>query len=612
MISENTGTGVIKIRRHTLSVLLLSLLFSGCGTVPQEVSIVQVVLEEGEGFIAEDYVCAVPRGEDAVFSVAPSAGYAVTGTDYEGAVLADGILTVPAVRYSTVVSLRTERGVSIFYNANGGKRLDGGSALESVEIPTVNTHLRLNTSIGVDLFCRDGFTLTGWNTEPDGSGSAVGLGSRVDWQEGLTLYAQWTQWTPAEAFSWEPEGNGVRIIRCTADKETLVIPGTLHGLPVYTIGQDACAGGMYTRLILPQGLKRVEEGAFADSAVQEVWLSDDIESITDYAFTGCDDLRRLHINAVAPPVYSGNYFATFADKFDRLLCLSDRKKLVLFSGSSTRFGYDSVLMDQSLPDYEIINMGVFAYTSATPQLYLILGCMKEGDILLHAPEFDAAKRQFCTRSDLEDSFFCMMEANYDMVSRLDLRECDSVFTGLTAYLFAKTGMKPKDYGLSPGSFDEDGNPVAESSYNEYGDYCLYRSNADDDQPIYDLPVDYTVRSFPKAQFIDPLNAVYQRFLDRGIRVYFTYAPRNQYAISADSTSDARAELDAWFRENLSVPVISDLEDSLYPGRFLYNTDNHLSTEGVAIRTHRILEDLDRQWRMEDDKASGETVASGGG
>lgn len=600
MISEKTRTGGIKIRQIILLFLLLSLLFSGCGTVPQEVSTVQVVLEAGEGFIAADYVCTVPRGGDAVFSVAPSTGYAVTGTDYEGAVLSDGILTVPAVRYNIVVSLRTEKGVSIFYNANGGRRLDGGDALESVEVPTLNTHLRLNTSIGVDLFCRDGFTLTGWNTEPDGSGETVGLGSRVDWQEGLTLYAQWTQWTPATAFTWEPEGDGVRITYCTADEETLVVPGTLDGLPVYTIGQDACAGGAYTRLILPRGLRRVEKGAFADSEVCEVWLSDDIESVTDYAFTGCGNLQSLHINAAEPPVYSGNYFATFADKFDRLLYLSDRKKLVLFSGSSTRFGYDCAFMDQSLPDYEIINMGVFAYTSATPQLYLILGCMKEGDILLHAPEFDAAQRQFCTRSDLEDSFFCMMEANYDMVSRLDLRECTSVFTGLTAYLSAKAGMEPKDYSLSPSIFDEDGNPVAEPSYNEYGDYCLYRANADDDQPIYGLPVDYTVRSFPKTQFIEPLNAVYQRFLDRGIRVYFTYAPRNQYAISADSTPDARAKLDAWFRENLTVPVISDLEESLYPGRFLYSTDNHLSTEGVAIRTHRILEDLERQWRMEED------------
>ncbi len=584
--------------RRALPVILL-LLLCACGAGTEDPDLVQVVLERGEGFTAEEYVRSVPRGADAVFDLTLEPGYAVVGTDREEAVFDGGRLTVLNARYNTVVSLRVERGVSLFYCANGGTRLDGGDPEEAVEVPTAKIHLRLNTAVGTDMFARDGYTLTGWNTMPDGSGTAVGLGSRVDWTEGLTLYAQWAQWAPEDEFTWESEGNGVRITGCTGDANTLVIPGELNGLPVCTVGKDACAGGGYTALILPPGLRRVETGAFADSAVREVWLSDDIESITDYAFTGCNHLQTLHINAVEAPVYSGSYFATFADKFDRLLSLAGRRKIVLFSGSSTRFGYDSALLDQTFPDYEVVNMGVFAYTGAAPQLLLILDRMGEGDILLHSPEFDAAQRQFCTRSDLEDNFFCMMEANYDMVSLLDMRECASAFTGLTGYLSAKAGMEPKAYSLSPAGFDEDGAPVPEPSYNEYGDYCLYRPNAEDDQPVYGLPVDYTVRSFPKAQFLDPLNAMYRRFLDRGVRVYFTYAPRNRLALSEDSTPEARAALDAYFREKLCVPVILDIEESLWSGRYLSGTDNHLSTEGVAIRTKQIIAGLSAQLEREE-------------
>ena len=588
------------MRHIALTALLfaLSLLLCACEAAPQSPQTVRLVLEQGEGFTAESYVRTVRRGEDAVFRIAPQPGYAVLGADCDGATYQDGALTLPGARYSTVVSLRMQEGLPIRYSANGGTRIDGGDPTQPIEIPTANTHLRLNTSTGYDLFVRSGYTLSGWNTRADGSGTAVGLGSRVAWTQGLTLYAQWTAWNREEEFVWEREGDGVRIIGFCGDTRTLAIPATVDGLPVYTVGKDACAGGAYTRLILPPGLRRVEEGAFAHSAVREVWLFDDIESVTDYAFSGCDSLQTLHINAVEAPVYSGNYFATFADKFDRLLSLSDRRKLVLFSGSSTRFGYDSAVLDEALADYALVNMGVFAYTSATPQLLLILGCMREGDILLHSPEFDAAQRQFCTRSDLEESFFCMMEANYDMVARLDLRQCASAFVGLTAYLAAKEGMLEKDYSLSPASFDEDGNPSPTPTYNEYGDYCLYRPNAGDDAPVYGLPVDYTVRSFPAAQFIDPLNAVYRRFIDRGVRVYFTYAPRNRYALSEDSTPQARSELDAWLADRLIVPVISDIEESLYPGTLLFGTDNHLSTEGVQIRTKRILADLQRQWEKE--------------
>ena len=103
------------------------------------------------------------------------------------------------------------------------------------------------------------------------------------------------------------------------------------------------------------------------------------------AVQDCPNLQTLRLQAATAPKYSGGYFATFADKYDRLLALRQQKKLVLFSGSSTRFGYDSALLDEALPDYQVVNMGVFAYTNATPQLLLILDCMQAGDILLDSP-----------------------------------------------------------------------------------------------------------------------------------------------------------------------------------------------------------------------------------
>ena len=37
-----------------------------------------------------------------------------------------------------------------------------------------------------------------------------------------------------------------------------------------------------------------------------------------------------------------------------------------------------------------------------------------------------------------------------------------------------------------------------------------------------------------------------------------------------------------------MPVLTDLESSLVSGRYLCGTDNHLSTEGVALRTAEIV------------------------
>ena len=48
-------------------------------------------------------------------------------------------------------------------------------------------------------------------------------------------------------------------------------------------------------------------------------------------------------------------------------------------------------------------------------------------------------------------------------------------------------------------------------------------------------------------------------------VYFAYSPRNAQAVSPDSTPEARAELDAYLRRELCVPVITPLEDSVGQG-----------------------------------------------
>ena len=245
-----------------------------------------------------------------------------------------------------------------------------------------------------------------------------------------------------------------------------------------------------------------------------------------------------------------------------------------------------------IPDYEIVNMGVFAYTNALPQLDLIRKNMKEGDILIHSPEFDAAKRQFCTTNAFDDKFFNMIEADYDLLARLDYRDYEGILSAFTTYQNVRRGMEAKSYSVSASDYDEDGRQVSSPSYNKYGDYIVYRPNASDDAPIYDLPVNYTAGAFSKALYIDPLNAVYDNFTADGIRVLFTYAPRNKSALSEESDAAALAELDAWFRETLHTEVISPIEDSLYPGRYLFGTDNHLSTDGVAIRSERIRRDLE--------------------
>ena len=95
-----------------------------------------------------------------------------TGTGYT--------LSLPEVRYSTAVAVTAEKSDTVLYYRDN-------LVSDWIEAPVTASHLRVNTAIQGELFNNPGHTLTGWNTAPDGSGQAVGLGSRT--APGSRLYA---------------------------------------------------------------------------------------------------------------------------------------------------------------------------------------------------------------------------------------------------------------------------------------------------------------------------------------------------------------------------------------------------------------------------------------
>ncbi len=479
-------------------------------------------------------------------------------------------------------------GPSIRYEGNGGtlRAWEG----DAIALPVDNAHLRVNTAQGTGYFRREGYVLTGWNTAPDGSGERIGLGSRTERRDGLALYAQWAKVSPEGSFSYEFREGQAWITGYSGAAPRCVVPEELGGSPVRGICAGAFRDGAFEELILPHTLYTVECGAFHGCAVREITLFDTLREVSDESFQDCRGLKTLHVNAATSPVYSGSYFDTFSDKYDWLLSLKGRKKLVLASGSSGRYGYDSPALAAAFPDYVPANMGVYAYTNALPQLELIRGLMEEGDVLLSAPEFDAAEEQFCASSRLDAPFWAMMESNYDAAALLDLRNYSGVLDSLGEYLAARRGMAGRNYGESPASYDDDGNRYAFATYNQYGDLTLPRPNGERDVCLRHNIADYTTANITPGR-VEALNDVYRRFLDGGIAVYFTYTPRNRNSLTADSTPATRRELHNYLTEHLCVPVISDIEDSLYAGNYFYLIDSHLSGEGAAIRTKRVIEDL---------------------
>ena len=479
---------------------------------------------------------------------------------------------------------------------------------DHMEIPMSKDQLRPNTPLGQQMYKRAGYQPLCWNTKEDGSGENIPFGSRADGEAGTILYVKWVPETPKEAFVWEEREDGAYITGFVDEPERtgsqeqkelqglkqpeilLVIPDELGGLPVRGIAAGAFDHSAFDCAVLPPSMRKVEAGAFSDSALSEIWLYDSLTEISDACFEGCENLKTLHIGADTKPRYETSYFGAFADKMDWLRANKDKKKLILAGGSATRFAYNSLWLIQELPDYVPVNMGVYAYANMLPQYRLIELFSGEGDVLVSAPEFDTTETQFCPSDALDYLFFAMAEADYGNVALLDLRQFTQVFDSFGTYLMLRADLPELSYEDSPKHFDDDGNEIPYDTYNPYGDYTLSRPGALEDKMLMYFRADYRVEAFPE-ELVESLNRVYRELEEKGVRVFFAYAPRNWSSLTEGSTKEARQALAAYLEEKLAVPVLFDMEESLYPGTLFYLIDSHLCDEGARLYTQMMAQAL---------------------
>jgi hypothetical protein len=94
-----------------------------------------------------------------------------------------------------LVFLQSVLGNSVNFSANGGS----GSMVAQTSMAA--------TSLSANTFVREGYTFSGWNTVPDGSGTAYVSGATFPFEADTILYAQWTEVPPTpEPPDDEPPG----------------------------------------------------------------------------------------------------------------------------------------------------------------------------------------------------------------------------------------------------------------------------------------------------------------------------------------------------------------------------------------------------------------------
>lgn len=549
---------------------------------------INVVLEEG------DYRCINPvnkghPGEDFTFEIVLDVHQGITGCDYVNYTLMDDvsgstslrrqIITFHSVRYSCVIHLDVGDVQKVTYQ-------DGDKSYSAY---IGENHLRFNLSNDFDLFDNPGYKLCGWTDE---EGNVYSLGSRAERGDGaeLAFRPYWAKESPASDFLFEvDDGHRAKITGYLGEETDIVIPERLEGRVVSSIEPKSFQGLTLDSLVLPKSLSSLKKAAITDSNIQKLVIFDGIDDIGDDSFED-SVISHVQIHAVEEPAYSRGYFATYADKVDRLVSLQDKKKIVLYGGSATRFGFVSDLLDAQMKDYEVVNMGVYAYTESLPQVDVIRPYLKAGDILIVSPEFDTLETQFNVDDSMDFAFFAMCEANYAILDSIEVNQYPNFFDSFQDYLSRKRSLPRYSYHVTPSSFNEDGNPVKSASYNPYGDYCLYRPNNIAGKSFGVRRAYYNKIYFPQEN-IDLFNHAYEDIAKSGVNVLFDYAPRMKNSISEDSNETTINELAAYLEDAIQMSFISSVWDSLLDPLYFFGTDNHLSSEGARRRTEFVISRL---------------------
>lgn len=554
-----------------------------------------VIVQDSDFFTAIAYDNKVKAGETFTAELVYKYGYSYEACNYEEAVIEDtqgGVrITIDDVEhdYRLVITSKCrnkeaaypETGVTIRYHANNGQWADG----EEVHTETyiLSYHFRPNTSTGGTL-TRDGYTLVGWNTKPDGKGEHIGLGSRTDSTE---LYAEWLPWTDEKSFTYRRTQDGIVLTgyKGSADVDPLVLPKKIDGLDVVEIDSSftsnmPCKALTGSTLVLPESIKRIKSKAFENAAFSELFFYDSLDEVEEGAFS--DPIATYHINAALPPAFQAeNDNARFADKIDYLI-RQDKKRLIIFGGCSVAYGIDSELMQTEFPDYAVCNMGVIGGVNAIFQMQIIGNYLRAGDMFVHIPE-QMSPFQLMAYMSVDYRVFIMVEGNYDLLALADFSYAASFWDGYNSYKRNKNSQ-------TPGSYSD-----GRITYNAYGDIMAGRLY--DEQNAWERDISYSGNSYRfdsdciTQAGIERLCGFYDSYKSDGVDVYIGYAPVNIDGIDNIAEAD---EYERLFCEELlknGYRPMGKMDSHLFRGRYFYDADYHLNGFGALLQTEALIGEL---------------------
>ena len=277
-----------------------------------------------------------------------------------------------------------------------------------------------------------------------------------------------------------------------------------------------------------------------------------------------------------PAVYNPSFMGTVPVKL-RILQATPSPKVVILSGSSGPYAIEAETMEQALGMPCVVD-GSIAAIGMEFCLSLAQDEIGPGDIVIVEPEFQMWAGD---RSIWVD--WCCIQNHYEVYRYVPL----SYWPDMICHYYDYTQRRDAEF-----DWDSPEMELMESydsmGYGPRGDKIEERDVRLEKGYLDSALVDVT----PELLDMDcmrVLNRFIHKMEGRGATVYVHFAPFARAAVT--TTPEEVAAFEQKVIDTCDAPVISRVEDALMDGCYLYDTNNHLNSEGAHIFTRLLLQDL---------------------
>ncbi|MCM1122643.1 MAG: hypothetical protein NC416_08670 [Eubacterium sp.] len=291
----------------------------------------------------------------------------------------------------------------------------------------------------------------------------------------------------------------------------------------------------------------------------------------------------LFMSVIVMPQYLYAYTASLNDKMERLKSIQE-PKIVLIGNSNLSFGINSELLEEAF-DMPVVNMGLQGALGNAFHEEMAKVNVREGDIII------VAHTEYADQDNFLDPVIAWLtvENHPQLWHLIRLKDIPDMFFSFSIY--AKKSLTL--WASKEGNMPDHGTVYDRSAFNEYGDVAFERTTGS-----YTFTENSTCLPTINTVCTERLNNLNRYVTDRGAYLVVAAYPIADGEFTPPETEYLQFQTE--LQEALDCPVISDYRDYFLDYDYFYDTAYHLTTEGAAIRTRQLIQDL-RQWMTATDR-----------